>query len=524
MRTVFLVFALFIFCSAYLCAQQDYAEIDWIRKFIGSDSIDATAKGMVMDKSGNVYVAIDDFAHPDSTYLYDYVIVKYNSVGDEVFVRRYSNPQAYSNQLRKIIIDDMNNFYIAGDCEMKTDSGSPYAYIVQKYDCNGNQLWTVWDEATFSASSRIWNIELDNSKNVYIVSWTGDILEYDSNGKQLWKTRDNCAYYSLALDDSSNIYLAGSTFVRKYNAGKMRQWTVMDSLQPRTIQIDKNNNIYVCGREGLTKYSPGGSKQWIAVYGDGFYQFDYLSFDNAGNIIVVGRYADLYADHYAVIKYTPDGTKLWYGVYACPGSGPLDGPWGPSSICIDMYNNVYISGIGWEGDGTPNITTIKYSSSGTEKWIMRYVTPLTQGMYEPPNTTVKVDSGGNVYVSGIIRLDKTSVETITIKYKQPNFPDAVGKNKLDNYTFQLFPNYPNPFNPSTTIQYELKRPHFITLTVYNLLGEEIKTLVQENQREGVHTTQWDGRDVIGKTVSSGIYFCRLQTTNAQKSIKLLFLK
>jgi len=75
--------------------------------------------------------------------------------------------------------------------------------------------------------------------------------------------------------------------------------------------------------------------------------------------------------------------------------------------------------------------------------------------------------------------------------------------------YQLHENYPNPFNPSTTIQYDLPKQSIVTLKVYSLLGQEIATLVNDDQAAGYHQTVWMGKDNSGKLVSSGVYIVRM---------------
>jgi len=69
--------------------------------------------------------------------------------------------------------------------------------------------------------------------------------------------------------------------------------------------------------------------------------------------------------------------------------------------------------------------------------------------------------------------------------------------------------YPNPFSSETTIQYGLREPRKISLKVYDLLGQEVRVLVDEHQGAGIHTRSWDGRDDAGRRVSAGPYFLRL---------------
>ncbi|RMD94493.1 MAG: T9SS C-terminal target domain-containing protein, partial [Calditrichaeota bacterium] len=92
--------------------------------------------------------------------------------------------------------------------------------------------------------------------------------------------------------------------------------------------------------------------------------------------------------------------------------------------------------------------------------------------------------------------------------------------------FELAQNYPNPFNPSTTIEFTLKNstPQRVRLTIYNLLGQEVVTLVDEKRPAGSYRVRWDGRDKSGKLVPSGVYLYRLQVGNQIKSRKMSFIR
>lgn len=90
--------------------------------------------------------------------------------------------------------------------------------------------------------------------------------------------------------------------------------------------------------------------------------------------------------------------------------------------------------------------------------------------------------------------------------------------------FKLMDNYPNPFNPVTTIQYELPLTSMVQLVIYNVRGEEIIRLIDGNQTAGVHSVVWNGRDSNGITVSNGIYFYKLMAGNSAETRKMVFLK
>ena len=98
--------------------------------------------------------------------------------------------------------------------------------------------------------------------------------------------------------------------------------------------------------------------------------------------------------------------------------------------------------------------------------------------------------------------------------------------KFDNFPteFKLNQNYPNPFNPSTTVKYELPKDANVNLTVYNLKGQKVVTLTNENQSAGYHSVLWNGINEMGQKVSSGVYFLRMQSTDFAKTIPMTFTK
>jgi hypothetical protein len=90
--------------------------------------------------------------------------------------------------------------------------------------------------------------------------------------------------------------------------------------------------------------------------------------------------------------------------------------------------------------------------------------------------------------------------------------------------FRLHQNYPNPFNPETEISYTLLKDCWIRLTIYNILGQRIKTLVDEYQTAGDKSTHWDGKDDHDYQVASGVYFYRLQAREYIEIKKMQLIK
>jgi hypothetical protein len=96
---------------------------------------------------------------------------------------------------------------------------------------------------------------------------------------------------------------------------------------------------------------------------------------------------------------------------------------------------------------------------------------------------------------------------------------AVHRLSYSPKTFELAQNYPDPFNPSTVIKYELPVASSVTLKIYDVLGREVATLVNENQIEGIHVASFDGT-----RFASGIYFYRLTAPGVNQVKKMLLMK
>jgi hypothetical protein len=91
-------------------------------------------------------------------------------------------------------------------------------------------------------------------------------------------------------------------------------------------------------------------------------------------------------------------------------------------------------------------------------------------------------------------------------------------------TFDVAQNYPNPFNPTTTINYQVPQVSDVKLVVYNILGQKVRTLVNDRMEPGYHSVVWDGRNEDGRTVASGIYIYRFEANEFTKTLKLMLLK
>ena len=90
--------------------------------------------------------------------------------------------------------------------------------------------------------------------------------------------------------------------------------------------------------------------------------------------------------------------------------------------------------------------------------------------------------------------------------------------------FALHNNYPNPFNPVTTINYDLPQEGTVRLIIYDVMGREVTRLVNGFTPAGYHSVRWDAKNQMGESVSAGVYFYHLQSGNFIKTQKMVLLK
>ena len=97
-------------------------------------------------------------------------------------------------------------------------------------------------------------------------------------------------------------------------------------------------------------------------------------------------------------------------------------------------------------------------------------------------------------------------------------------NALIPNQFKVYDAYPNPFNPVTTLRYQLPEANLVSVTIYDMAGREVKNLIHQQQNQGLHTIQWNGTNNLGNTVSAGIYLYQVQSGPYNQINKMILLK
>ncbi len=502
--------------------------VEWAVTYSGPapESADA-AYAIVVDQVGNVYVTGGSGVILTES---DYATIKYNQNGDSLWVRRYNDStQVFAGGV-DIALDRWGNVYV---------TGVPFTI---KYDSSGNQLWVT--------NNDVYNIRiaLDDTGHIYVAGTKLREIyttKLDTNGTILWQARfpqldpGGNEAYDMVLDPRGNVIVVGEMYVPggnhydyitlKYSPQGDTLWTrsyngaggpsvPLDI--PYAVAVDALGNIYVTGMsrgmgtgtDYLTiKYSADGDQRWTARYngpnnaGDAGYD---IAVDREGNVYVTGI-TDGY--NYTTLKYDSTGVLLWSATY--PGSGPTFNVIFPK-LTIDSLGYVYATVRGADGQWNADFAMVKYDPDGNTVWVATYPRP---GDYEVPNA-IALDGNSNVYLAGWVGLGSLDADYLTVKFSQE--PVSVNDNgSASPQAFKLYQNYPNPFNSTTTIPFSIPTSTHVRLQIFNILGQEVATLVNERLPAGDYRIKWDAQKV-----PSGIYWYRLQTDAYTESKKLLLLK
>ena len=121
----------------------------------------------------------------------------------------------------------------------------------------------------------------------------------------------------------------------------------------------------------------------------------------------------------------------------------------------------------------------------------------------------------------IVEFDTSQIEQITFG------PDVSVEDMVEfisQIPIKFIKNYPNPFNPKTTISFEIAEKGKTAVEIYNVKGQKVKTLLKENLEVGTHSIVWDGKNDNKQQVASGMYFYKISVNGKQKTNKMLMLK
>lgn len=532
----FIVFAKILCMVSLLSAQTP--QVEWTAFYNGPANSFDWGDAIAVDSSGNVYVTGNSYNGDNQ----DIVTIKYDSAGNEQWVARYNGPANKADEVNGIALDYSGNVIVTGGS--KPENGL-IDCITIKYSSGGNEIWVARYNGPGNRGDVAYDLYVDHSDNIYITgqSFADDseitTIKYDSAGNEQWVSRfsgNGCfnAGRGIAVDPSGNVYVTGDVLndgkyncaTVKYDANGTVCWSDIyvgpDSLQDWGwgIALAPTGNVYVCGYSRfimsgddflLLKYDENGTRLWDATYngiGYGSDSYTKIAVDEQENIYVTGRsWGGATYYNWATVKYDSNGNQLWVQLY--DGTKHED-DW-PAGIALDDSGNTYVVGVVTGRYTNRDCCTVKYSPDGNLVWDVVYESNLDAG------SDIVLDHLRDVYVTG-----KSSDDIITIKYSQ--ITGVEEKGQKTRASSPLLTCKPTPFVIQTTLSFKTVTTERITLGIFDVSGNKVKTLIDETMIPGCYRIIWDARNDCGKEVASGVYFCRLDMGNEREIKKLVVVK
>ena len=247
----------------------------------------------------------------------------------------------------------------------------------------------------------------------------------------------------------------------------------------------------------------------------------------------------------------PGDSLKFFVVYAALDTGAITGKVVLTHDAVKGKDTVNVSAYGQAGISSLNKSTmtigpIAVSTSKTDSVVMTDVgnfalqvtgvvsTRPTVFSVSPLVTTLGVGSNQKFIITATLDSAKQRKATIYFVHDGISLLDSVSIT-LNSTTgvassdalpqsFELSQNYPNPFNPSTTIEFALPQKEFVTLKIFNLLGQEMGTLLSEEMNAGKHSVRWEGKNASGLAVPTGVYMYRIQAGDFTQIRRMVLIK
>lgn len=489
---------------------------------------------VALDAHGNFYITGRSAGELSGM---DIATVKYSPSGEELLALRYNSPFNSWDEANSIAVDSSGNIYVAGTSFV---TGSRTEVLLLKYSSAGTIMWQAHFQLDTVNSTTATKICLDSFGHIYVGGGLGGrmlIVKYNESGTLMDSTTfgDDSSSYNVSdifIADSGAIYLSGSRsylppgadvptvdcMVARADTECRLTWEAfLNASSPSTICANRENDLVVITQGGGTtaKYSSNGQLQWYRNSQNSNPSIMIptgLAIDSRDGIIVSGYGCGIGCFDYMTIWYDEDGNVVHHQTYNSPDT--------LRDFCmamaIDRDDNVYLTGKSASGYSDGKIVTLRYDSSANEIWEATY----SSG----PNATdeglfIAVDNSGSVYVGGS-SVTSNGFDYLALKYRQKEGTGIIAAptNSVPK-GYVLYQNFPNPFNPTTTIRYSLPTSAFVSLKLFGVLGNEIATLIDGLQRAGSHSIEFDATDL-----ASGVYFYRLQAGGFNDTKKLILLK
>lgn len=520
---------LFIFVYVVVFSQnllsQIHPELDWYIKYNGPVNSADFIHSMKIDNTG-IYLAGGSFMY-DSTS--DAILIKYSSAGDSILSIVYSLQPDVRDEFNSLAVDANSDLYLTG---LTTINNYYKKIIFQKYSKTGQLNWSK--DFNFKARGLIVLLDTEDRPTLAYDNWEGPnyahlvINGFNPYGDSLWSVifRDDTSAYGIAgmVRDNDNYFYVGvlqlqiingqhiyHSYVACLKEGSLIWNRTIEGGRIRNIILDKENNVVVSTQYDSRVYkinSATGEIIWEKNINNStnFIQYLYqLDNDENNNVLLTGNNSNTDAD-IQILKLSSTGNEIWFKEYPSQTNDI------PTEMAVDVENNIYIAGFSADSDWTTFV--LKYSSLGELKWEYN----PNEIAYDQLILYPIIVKDSSLFIGGSL-IDSLTLSNIFVMKLDQKLGTGIYNEYPVFSIFELEQNYPNPFNPSTVISYQLPVSSEVTLKVFDVLGNEIATLVDQYKSAGRYEVEFDA-----SKLPSGIYFYQLKAGQFSETKKMVLLK
>ncbi len=523
-------------------------------KNVANTSYTAFSAKMAKGTDGSIFIGdtyIDTVIIGSQTYKpvnSDFFITKQDSSGKLVWsisdkgLPVGNTPSSFQCALACLSGDNSGNVFAFGHWGYTLNTAN--RIFLAKYNSNGVKQWNAWAQSA-SLVAALTATCTDNNGNVYISGHTANTITfYNGDG--------------LTTQPNNVIVTGGTEFLAKYSSSGIFQWVkeYNSTTWPTRVYslTSTNDGILLCGyTDGggtvnfgnnvsmvvnnskkaafIVKYNNDGLAQWVLKAEGTDRPYISIAVDNNSNVIMCGK-----------LNAGSIGTFTTTSVVSVGFVGKVNSSGTPQWVNFDETSAfMYTQRIGVAVNNTSILVAGTWYNNGF----------ITIQRFDIAGKYIAVDSVRSSIIKANVFLTTSNGSFFlsgnycgTLKKGNINLFSTCGIGKVNLFVTKIAPtggilitgvneivggdvpthfvleqNYPNPFNPTTSISFSVPQLSFVTLKVFDVIGKEIATLVNENKSVGNYEVNFDA-----SKLSSGIYFYKLQTGNFSSTKKMVLMK
>jgi sugar lactone lactonase YvrE len=463
----------------------------WTAETDGGASCLSFVRDVVTDSARNTIVV---GALVDSTGKRDFFTTKYDASGVQLWYTIFDGITDGDDGAFAATLDANGNIYVTGSSE-----GFEYDtdYLTIKYNSSGVEQWS--ERFHSSVKDSPYHIQVDTEGNIVVAGYPA-LVKYDPDGLLLWAINTGERPVSaMALDDSGSILVVNQLeeYLRKYNGSGGLVWSAHS--EAVDLALGDDGSVFTSWALGTRKYDSDGGMMWDKpIEGGNWVKV-------ADGRVIVGGYDSLFV-------LTEDGIVEWRRP-DLPGLVNTD-----DVAAIGPDGSIYLTGMELDddNDATGRLHIVNYSTDGNLLCSGHY-DDVGRGEFHP--FYISADADGDVIVVGERTGKDYSTSPFIVKLNGNEHVVTGITHDQGPYEFSLSQNYPNPFNATSNFGFRISSLSDVSLKVFDLLGQEVATIVNERLAAGSYTRRWDAAGL-----PSGIYFYRLQAGNFSETRKLILLR